>query len=184
MNQFAWLRRDYESKSRDFADVEVLPVRSPRSRKRQGRRFFGLAFSDLVPVYSAMAYTGQVQANGVSGEALTALQVVYQDSSGLWWRASANTSGKDKATGIVLNSTAAAGQPCFVLSDTQNGTINLGCAVATGSVYIVSSNLGGIVLYVDGTTPTTGWMTTIVGVAISTTFIKLCFVSDGSAAHA
>lgn len=187
MNSFAWTRQDYAAKSRDFVldhDSASLPAATPRLRKRQARRFLGCAFTDLVPVAASIVYTGTPQTNGLSGEALSQGQAVYQDGvTQKWWRASANTSGKDQAKGICLSAVAAAAQPVIILNDVSNGVINLGCSVAAGAIYIVSSNLGGIVLYVDGTTPTTGWMTCIVGIAISTTQIKLLFANDNSVPH-
>lgn len=139
-------------------------------------------YADLVPVAASMVRVAGTLEAGTSGEALNQGHSVYKDgTTGLWWRTSANTAGKDVCGGICMTTVAAASQPVSILSDAANGQINLGCAVAAGAIYVVSSNLGGIVLYVDGTTPTTGWKTSIVGFGISTSIVQLVLRSSGVA---
>ncbi len=189
MNQFAWTRQDLSLKTADLMrDGEALGVMSSRRRKQRAKRFLGMAFADLVPVAANIVYTGQVLPNQISGEALTQGQAVFQDTANnfgggtsAWWRSNATTTNKDKATGIALTSCAGAGQSVNIGNDSQTGTINLGCSVAAASIYIVSSNLGGFVLYIDATTPTTSWKTCIALLGISTTVCKLVFVPSGVA---
>ncbi len=186
MNSFAWMRQDLSAKTRDFAldDCPMgMPIASPRKRKQRAKRFLGMAFVDLVPVAASLVVVaGQTTNNGVSGEALSQGDAVYADATtGAWWKADADASGKDLCTGIAVTTCTAASQRVVVLADAQNGQINLGCAVAAGAVYIASANAGKIVLYIDGTTPTTSWKTCIVGIGISTTVMKLCFVAGGVA---
>lgn len=192
MNQFAWLRQDLSVKSQDFAfDGDALGMRNPavglkpRKRRKVAAAFLGYAFADLVPVPASMVkVAGALTTGNLSGAALAQGQAVYLDSVLLqWFPSQANVAGKDQATGICMTACAAAGQPVSVLADAQAGQINLGCAVAAGAVYIASSNAGGIVLYVDGTTPTTGWKTCIIGIGISTTVIQ-CVFRPGGVAHA
>ena len=182
MNQFAY-RRDLGLKTRDLmqgGDALGLGHDCLVVRKRRTKAFQGCYFADLSPVVASITYTGS-KITALSGEALTLGQAVYVDSSGLWWRSAAATSGKDATAGIALSTCSAAGQNVVIGNDGVNGQIVLGCAVAAAAIYIASSNLGGIVLYVDGTTPTTSWKTCIIGVGISTTVIKTLFVASGVA---
>jgi len=77
--------------------------------------------------------------------------------------------------GIAV-SAGSPGQPCFYVD--SDDTFTIGATVAAGVVYCASITAGGISPMAD---PTTGNYTSVVGIGISATQIKLGIVSGGAA---
>ena len=119
---------------------------------------------------------------GVSGATTTAGQAVYKDTadSNKFKLADANSATElvRTAYGIALN-TASAGQPIGV-ADT--GDYTAGATVGIGTIYILSGTPGGIALGAPGVTDlVTGIYTSILGIGISVTAIRLKINNSGVA---
>lgn len=107
-----------------------------------------------------------------AGATITAGKSVYLDTAatGKWQLADADAAtaisrGQGK-TGIALNG-ASDGQPIAVLTE---GDITIGATLTAGVSYYVSATPGGICLFAD---LTTGDYVTLLGVATSTTVLKV-----------
>jgi hypothetical protein len=110
---------------------------------------------------------------GTFGTTVTAGQTVYKDSTGLYQLADSNLSIAAAAvTGIALNG-GAANQPAAVAI---GGTIDPGFTVDPGEIYVLSGTAGGIAPVAD---ITTGWRTSIVGVGLTASSLKLLFYASG-----
>ena len=180
MSQFDWTRNDLSLKSRDVAFMGA------KQRRRVAKRLLGMAFADLTPVAASMAYTGSATNNALSNAAVSAGQLLAKDASGNWGPADTDLSliaAGGNGLAIALSTCAATGQPIVILADGNSGTINLGCTVIAGAIYIGSSVAGKIYELPDATHPTTGWFTSIVGIGISATFVQL-ILRCGGVAHA
>ncbi len=129
--------------------------------------------ADLVVVATAVLKVSGNPAHGIAGEAITAGQSVYLDSSTTpqTYKRTLNTGTVDQANaaGIALNG-AATGQPLDVLG--IGGVVNPGVAVALGETYAVSAVAGAICPLADVGTGGTKWVT-ILGVATSVAQITL-----------
>ena len=88
--------------------------------------------------------------NGVSGEALTAGQVVFKDSDNKFYSASASSDGDmtGKTVGICLNPASAADKRAIV-SATAGDEIILGCTVTKGTWYVIDETTGILGEYSD-----------------------------------
>ena len=102
---------------------------------------------------------------GIFGETVTAGQPLYQSSAdGRLYLTDVNVSGKTLITGIAING-GAAGQPALVCTEDPNFTP--GFTLSTSApVYVASATAGGIAPSAD---ITTGWFTTVLMVAKTTT---------------
>lgn len=91
---------------------------------------------------SVVAGTNSQQETGTAGEAITAGQVVYRDSTRKWKLADSDsdTDAARRATGIALNG-AAANQPITVH---RSGDITIGATLTAGTAYYLSATAGGI----------------------------------------
>jgi hypothetical protein len=120
---------------------------------------------------SVQHVTGAKFLEGVFGETTTSGQTAYLHSTtatspptyGL-----CDTNGTDELAllaGVFMNG-GAAGQPCFVLA---GGDFNPGVAITRGQIYVATATPGGIALAAD---LASGWKTSIVGIATTTSNIK------------
>jgi hypothetical protein len=125
-----------------------------------------------VTAASVLPATDAVLQTGVAGEAVTAGQLVYKKAAdGKWYKADCNSATAEVrvASGVVTNG-AAAGQPVVVQ---RSGSITIGATLTAGTVYYLSGTAGGIRPVADNTT---GDYPQAVGIATSTTVLKLNFV--------
>ncbi len=133
--------------------------------------------SDLsITAASVQSGTGAVTTDGTAGASITAGQMVYLDATDNKYKlADANLSSAAAATVGVSLHAASNGQPLRIQT---SGPITIGATVAVGTVYVLSGTAGGIAPAAD---LTTGWRTSIVGVATSTTSITLkIYASDAA----
>ena len=102
---------------------------------------------------------------GTFGETVTAGQVLYQSTTDArYYLADVNASGKTVIAGIAVNG-GAAGQPALICIEDPNFTP--GFTLSTSApIYVASATAGGIAPSAD---VTTGWFTTVIMVAKSTT---------------
>lgn len=113
----------------------------------------------------------------LAGETITAGQAVYLDSSsGKYLKADADsaTAAARAVRGIALNG-ASLNQP---LSIQRTGDITIGGTLAANTAYYLSGTPGGICPLAD---VGTGEYMTLIGVAISTTVLRLGILSTGVA---
>lgn len=114
---------------------------------------------------------------GTAGATVTAGQVVYKESSTGKFKLADNNSATTEVRvpfGIALNG-ASAGQPIAVQ---KAGTITIGATLTAGVQYYLSGTAGGIAPVAD---LTTGMYPSTVGLATSTTVMKLNFTYSGVA---
>lgn len=107
---------------------------------------------------------------------ITAGQSVYLDSATSTIKladcdASATTAA---AVGIALHGSLA-GQP---ITYQVSGQITIGATLSAGKIYVVSATAGGIAPSAD---LTTGWRTSELGIAISTTILDMYIINSGIA---
>lgn len=134
--------------------------------------------ADLTITATSVAPQGSARTvTGVAGAAITAGQVVYNDTAtGTLKLADANsgTAAARSPYGIALHG-AAAGQPLTIV---RSGKVTIGAALTAGVAYYLSGTPGGIAPVAD---VTTGWYPTIVGIATSTTVLDVKFHESGVA---
>ena len=121
----------------------------------------------------------QIDRTSNAGATITAGQLVYRDSAGLWQLSDANSAAAAKTiTGVALHGSLN-GQPLAVQ---LGGDITIGATVGVGTVYVLSGTPGGIALGCPGTTDlATGMTTCIFGIGISTTVIRMGIFNSGVA---
>lgn len=118
---------------------------------------------------SVIAGSGAKKITGTAGEAISAGQAVYLDSSDNEYKLADNdsaTAAVRSPVGIALHASAD-GQPLTILS---RGPITIGATLAAGGVYSLSSTAGGICPVAD---IATGDYNTVLGVATSTTVLDV-----------
>lgn len=121
-------------------------------------------------VHAGAQSDGAVVRNVVAGEAVSPGDAIYKKQSDAeWYKADANLSAEAAGQyGIAVALTYAGdGEPLVIQAE---GEYTVGVAVVVGQVYVVSGNPGKIAPVTDGVA---GWFTTILGVATTTTKIKL-----------
>lgn len=121
--------------------------------------------------------TNAVIEHGTAGATITAGQAVYFDSAAGTWKLADDNSATAAARspkGFALNG-AASGQPLTVH---KSGNITIGATLTAGVAYYLSDTPGGICPVAD---LTTGEYPTIVGIATSTTVLKVQFLESGVA---
>jgi hypothetical protein len=117
--------------------------------------------------------SGYSRAVGIAGEAITAGQSVFLDSStGKWMKADANATGKKSVGGIALTGSAL-NQPIVVLTA---GDITIGATVEPGTAYCLSNTAGGICPQAD---LTTGDDVVLIGLGKSATVITVAIQAPG-----
>lgn len=116
-----------------------------------------------------------------AGGTLTAGQPIYLDAndSNKAKAAAATSSSLAKVVGIALHG-ALSGQPVEYQKD---GVFIVGAtaAPAVGKIYVLSGSAGGMSPHTDATTPATGEFTTIIGVGLTSSTIKLGILASGVA---
>jgi hypothetical protein len=133
--------------------------------------------SDLVITAANVALVSGQRKTGTAGATITAGQVVYLDSATNTYKLADNNSGTAAArspVGIALHGSLS-GQPLTVQ---LAGTITIGATLTAGTAYYLSSNAGGICPVAD---LTTGMYPTILGIATSTTVLKIGIEESGVA---
>lgn len=126
---------------------------------------------------SVVAGADAVISNGTAGETLTAGQPVYLSStSHKWLKADADSATAEvrQARGVTLNG-AAVNQPITVQT---GGSLTIGATLTAGAPYWLSGTAGGIAPTAD---LSTGEYVDLVGLATSTTVLKLTFAYTGVA---
>lgn len=119
--------------------------------------------------------SGNIQRR-TAGATISAGDSVYIDSNNqLQLCEKDQTATEASCQGIALNN-AAAGQPC---SYQVSGDINLGAVLATGEVYVVGA-VGGAIAPVGDVAA--GNFATILGVAISSSVLRIGITASGVAA--
>jgi hypothetical protein len=114
-----------------------------------------------------------IDRSGVAGAAVTAGQVVYKESAtGLIKLADCDSATAEAKVpyGIALNG-AATGQPVAVCT---SGDVTVGGTLVGGTAYYLSDTAGGI-----RTTPDTGDLVVLLGLAKSTTVLTLRIQNSG-----
>lgn len=136
---------------------------------------FPAMFTDIsVTAASVLAGTDATFATGVSGATITAGQPVYIDTSDSNKLKACDCDASDLAStvaGIALHA-ALAGQP---LKYQTGGNLTFNAVLTTGKCFISSATAGGIAPIAD---LTTGWRTSILGVATSTTNLKMSILNS------
>jgi hypothetical protein len=122
---------------------------------------------------SVVPGSGYSRSVGIAGEAITAGQAVYLDStSGKWMKADANATGKKSVGGIALTGSSL-NQPIVVLTA---GDITIGATVEPGTAYCLSNTAGGICPQAD---LTTGDDVVVIGIGKSATVIAVDVQTPG-----
>ena len=115
-------------------------------------------------------------AQGTAGASITAGQTVYLDSATTTIKlADANlSSAASTVVGIALHA-ASSGQPILYQTD---GVITLGSVLTAGLIYVNSATAGAIAPSADLTST---WRTSILGVALTSSTLKLNIVNSDTA---
>ncbi len=114
--------------------------------------------------------------DGTFGATVTAGQSVYFDTvTNTWKLFDANLSAAAAVLGGVAMCGGASGQPGKIL---VSGDYNPGATVAVGTVYVGSATAGGIAPAAD---LVTGWYTNVLGVATTTSNIRVNIQASGVA---
>lgn len=156
----------------------VLSCDLSRKAARQLRRellHHGFAVDLVITVANVAKGTGAQLYPGTAGETITAGQSCYLDAADTKLKlADVNVTGKDVIHGIALHGSLN-GQPLTVITA---GNYNPGATVAIGTIYVASATPGGIAPVAD---LVSGWKTSILGIATTTTNIKLGINNSGVA---
>jgi hypothetical protein len=126
---------------------------------------------------SVVADANSTTETGVLGATVTAGQALYKDTADSRWKLADNNGASAlirTPTGIALNG-GASGQPVRVL---RSGDITIGATMTAGVAYYLSDTPGGICPVAD---VGSGEYPSIIGIAISTTVLKVNFTPSGVA---
>lgn len=112
-----------------------------------------------------------------AGATITAGTPVYKDTADNdeYKASDADAAGTADSDGIALTGSSD-GQPLVIQK--SGGSINLGATLVVGQVYVVSTTAGGIAPYAD---LLSGDYVTILGVATSTSLLKLTIINSETA---
>lgn len=125
---------------------------------------------------SVIAGADSVGENGFLGATVTAGQLVYKDSAdGLWKLADANGAAALRTPGGIALNGGVSGQPVRVH---KSGDITLNSVLTVNTAYFLSDTPGGICPAAD---LGSGEYGTFVGIAKSTTVLKVNLTSSGVA---
>lgn len=121
------------------------------------------------------AYPSTVERGYNAGASITAGQCVYLDSSSEWQLSDANGAAALRTVdGIALHA-AADGQPLAVAKPPT--VLNIGGTLVAGTIYVSGATAAGDIN--PAADLTTGWYTTIVGVALTTAKLRMVIYASG-----
>lgn len=126
---------------------------------------------------NVIAGSGASAARGIAGATVTAGQSVYLDATTGKWKLADNNSATAAARtpgGLALNG-AADGQPLAVHTA---GPVTIGATLTAGVAYYLSDTPGGICPVAD---LASGEYPTVIGIATSTTVLKVAITPSGVA---
>lgn len=149
-------------------------ARGPRTARHQSDEAALVAFPAMfvdivVTATDVIAGTDATVATGTAGGTITAGQPIYIDTSDSNKLKAADANASDLAStvaGIALHA-ATASQP---IKYQTGGNITISAVLTLGKAYVLSATAGGIAPVAD---LTTGWRTSLIGVALSTTSLHL-----------
>lgn len=131
----------------------------------------------IITAANVIAGEGAKIESGTAGEAITAGQVVYWDSTNSVYSLAdcdSATAALRSPRGIALNG-AATGQPIDVAT---KGPVTIGATLTAGVAYYLSGTAGGIAPVAD---LATGDYPTIIGIATSTSVLDVLIHESGVA---
>lgn len=130
-----------------------------------------------VTAASVVPGSDAVLLTGVAGEALAAGQAVYKKAADLkWYKGDCNSATAEVRVATAFAMTgSAAGQPVVVQ---KAGSLTLGATLTAGVAYYLSGTAGGVRPVADNVT---GDYPEVLGIATSTTVLKLGFNASGAA---
>ena len=114
----------------------------------------------------------------LTGEAITHAQPVYLSTDGKYYKADANASVTAAAASAISVTSASAADQYIVIVEADDTLVNLGSTLTVGETYVVSATAGAICPIGD---LTTGAYPCILGVATTTTLLKLRIFASGVA---
>lgn len=134
--------------------------------------------SDISVTASAVVATSTTTtAIGSSSAAITAGQPLYFNTSGLLTPTNASTSAAAAAcVGVALNNAPGANQP---VTYANGGDVTFNAVLTAGTIYVVSGAAGGGIAPSADLDSGTTWYATILGVATSTTNLRLSIKASG-----
>jgi len=124
---------------------------------------------------SVIKGTGAVVKNGIAGASITAGQTLYIDTANsdvLKLAVGNGTTLQSTVEGIALHA-AASGQP---IAYQKGGALTLNAVLTAGKAYVASGTAGGIAPIAD---LTTGWKTSLLGIAGNTTSLQVQIINSG-----
>lgn len=130
-----------------------------------------------ITVANVAAGSGAVVVAGTAGATITAGQVVYLDTTANTFKladCNSATAAVRSPYGIALHGSLS-GQP---LSVQRSGSLTLGATMTAGVVYYLSGTPGGVRPVADNTT---GDYPSVLGIATSTTVLKMGILESGVA---
>lgn len=136
---------------------------------------FPAMFVDIsVTASSVLPGTDATYASGTAGASITAGQPVYIDTSDSSKLKACDCDASDLAStvaGIALHA-ASSGQP---LKYQTGGNLTFNAVLTAGKCFVASATAGGIAPIAD---LATGWRTSVLGVALSTTSLKMNIINS------
>jgi len=125
---------------------------------------------------SVVPQSNAIFSQEVAGETITAGMSVYIDTTtGKAMKADANASASTAVARGIATHGASNGQPLRVQID---GDINMGATLTVNTAYVVGATAGDVAPIAD---LTTGWYGALLGIAISTSVLRLAIRNTGVA---
>jgi len=129
-----------------------------------------------VTAANVVPQSNAIFADHTAGETITAGMSVYIDTTtGKAKKADANASALTSVARGIATHGASDGQPLRVQI---GGDINMGATLAVNTAYVVGATAGDVAPIAD---LTTGWYGALLGIAISTSVLRLCVTNTGVA---
>lgn len=155
-------------------------IKHPRQKGRTEARPYkkGQIMADIsVTATAVLPATGAVILTGIAGGTIVAGQPIYEDGAAgsVLKAAQGTTLAASKVVGIALNGGAIGQRIQYI----QSGNLTINAVLVAGQTYVASAAAaGGIAPLVD---LTTGHFPAILGIALSTTVLKMGIVVGGVA---
>lgn len=121
------------------------------------------------------AYPYQVNKDYNAGATITAGQCVYLDTSNLWQLSDANGAAALRTVGGIALNNASSGQPLAVAK--SGSVVNIGGTLTAGLIYVLGGTAAGDIE--PASALTTGWYTSVLGVALTTGKLGLQIYNSG-----